>query len=194
MPGGNSEACGSRAGRKEESCTDEDDAHRSQSGERVPDGCNKWLSLCLLAPRKAADVPSPAAVPAGTWPEGMITMSSSYEPTSATAGHAATTAPDRPWPDCAQHWPRASPRSPAPADSAPAPEPVRSAAPSRASPSNWRRSARPPCLALHPDQGIGVLVGRNRSDCRDTGHRARDGNCHYRIRLSRRSVRRPPRC
>jgi hypothetical protein len=37
-------------------------------------------------------------VPAGTWPEQMITISSLYEPTSATAGHAATTAPDGPWP------------------------------------------------------------------------------------------------
>ena len=40
----------------------------------------------------------PAVVPAATWAELMIIMSSSYEPTSATGGHAATTAPDGPWP------------------------------------------------------------------------------------------------
>jgi len=42
VPGGNPEACGSRAGRKEKSCADEDDAHgpRHQTqpgGDHLPD-------------------------------------------------------------------------------------------------------------------------------------------------------------
>jgi hypothetical protein len=41
VPGGNPETCGSRAGRKEKSCADEDDAHGGQSGERVSDVCDK---------------------------------------------------------------------------------------------------------------------------------------------------------
>jgi hypothetical protein len=40
----------------------------------------------------------PGAVPVGARAERMLTMSSSQEPTNATAGHVVTTALDGPWP------------------------------------------------------------------------------------------------
>jgi hypothetical protein len=80
---------------------------------------------------------------------------------------------------------------PGPAATAPAVEPAPSAAPSRASLSSWRRSARPPSAApAGPStpprrartKGIGVLVGCN---CSDTDYRPRGrppndpiGRCH----------------
>ena len=42
--------------------------------------------------------PTGTAPAPGSWAERMIIMSSSYEPTSATAGHAATAPPARPCP------------------------------------------------------------------------------------------------
>ena len=73
-----------------------------------------------------------------------LTVSSSYEPTSATAGHEPTAAPIKPGPGRARRLPPAWPRCLGRAASAPGQEQLPSGAPSRGSPSNSQRSARPP--------------------------------------------------
>jgi hypothetical protein len=60
----------------------------------------RWRTAAQLA--HAADLPEPRAhprlCPTGTWAPRMITISSSCEPTSATAGQTPTTAPTGPLP------------------------------------------------------------------------------------------------
>ena len=71
-----------------------DRAHRGNlvglelRGEQL--GCLllQWVRVVLVLERASA----------GTWELWMTIMRSSYEPTRATAGHAATAAPIRPWP------------------------------------------------------------------------------------------------
>jgi len=67
VPGGNPEAFGSRAGRKEKSCADEDNAHGGQSGERVSDVCDKdGFPSAFWHPESAA--PDPVLRPPGQQP------------------------------------------------------------------------------------------------------------------------------
>jgi hypothetical protein len=64
VPGGNPEACGSRAGRKEKSCADENDAHGGQSGERVSDVCAKHgFPSTFWHPEKARRQTRPSGSP-----------------------------------------------------------------------------------------------------------------------------------
>jgi hypothetical protein len=107
----------------------------------------------------------------------MTIMSNSYEPTSATAGHAATAAPTGPWP---KPWVTLAARV------AETPNPSSL----RASAGTGREGARdiehhhrarvdeavhrerdqtgsPACLSVRPDQIAGMLVARHRRDSAD---------------------------
>jgi len=160
------------------------------AGRRAAD----WRVAAVRSAPATPNVPGPPAVPAGTWAERMITMSSSYEPTSATAGHTATTAPDGLLP---------RPRATLAASVAAIPRPSghrasggtgafrrrvehhHGAGVDQPVHRQWRQPTRPLRLAVRPDQGIGRLVGHNRSDSRDTDYRPRRrpsndpiGRCH----------------
>ena len=113
----------------------------------------------------------------------MIIIKSSYDPTSANAGHAATAAPMMPWPRpwatfAARVRNNAQPEEPARQRGHPNTPPRRVQHDHRTridEPVHRERHQppRPSCLTVRPYQRVRVLIRRHRSDGRDPDHRTR---------------------
>ena len=147
------------------------DARRGLAGQSVPS-----MTLRHARSRRRSCVSRGLALIAQEVPaaERMMIMSSSWETTSATAGHAATVAPARRWPGpCATLAVSVAVISQSQQPPRQGRSRYFSAAPSRASPLNWRRLARPPSARPvapssplrrpRPHERISMLVGCHRA-------------------------------
>jgi hypothetical protein len=68
------------------------------SGRKLSRECLRSMRLQRIGARHAVSCLARGFPAPATWAERTITVRSSYKPTSATAGHAATAAPIRPCP------------------------------------------------------------------------------------------------